>query len=44
MKKKAMLAVLLLMLAGVAAAACPTWAPYGCTLMPNGKMLCGCGR
>jgi hypothetical protein len=29
--------------ATIALAACPPHAPYGCTQMPNGKMLCGCG-
>ena len=41
--KKA-LAVLLLTASGFAFAACPTWAPYGCTQGANGKMICGCGR
>lgn len=40
---KAMIAVVL-MSASVAFAACPTWAPYGCSPGPNGKMICGCGK
>ena len=38
------LAVLLLTVSASAFASCPPYAPYGCTPMPNGKMLCGCGR
>ncbi|MFM2015646.1 MAG: hypothetical protein RIQ51_1136 [Bacteroidota bacterium] len=41
--KKALFAVLLTASFAVSAA-CPPYAPYGCTPMPNGKMLCGCGR
>ena len=36
--------ILLLLSVGLAFASCPPYAPYGCTQMPNGKMLCGCGR
>lgn len=43
MAKKVMFVVL--MFASVAAfASCPSWAPYGCRQLPNGKMLCGCGK
>lgn len=41
--KKALF-VLLATVSFAATAACPPYAPYGCTAMPNGKMLCGCGR
>jgi hypothetical protein len=41
--KKALIAVVL-MVSTSAFAACPTWAPYGCTPGANGKMICGCGR
>lgn len=41
---KKLIAVALLTITGAAFAACPTYAPYGCTLLPNGKQLCGCGR
>jgi hypothetical protein len=41
--KKA-IAVCLLTLTGIAFAACPSYAPYGCTQGAIGKMMCGCGR
>jgi len=41
---KKLIAIALLTLTGVAFAACPTYAPYGCTQGSNGKMICGCGR
>jgi len=41
---KKVTAIFVLLAAGAAFAACPTWAPYGCVPGPNGKMICGCGR
>jgi hypothetical protein len=41
---KKLIAIALLTLTGVAFAACPAYAPYGCTPGYNGKMICGCGR
>ena len=40
---KKLIAVSLLLIAGVASAACPTYAPYRCVDAGNGKMRCGCG-
>lgn len=42
--KKALASIALFFAIGTAFAACPPHAPYGCQQMPNGKMLCGCGR
>jgi hypothetical protein len=41
---KKVIATILLTVSFGAFAACPPHAPYGCQQMPNGKMLCGCGR
>lgn len=41
---KKLIAIALLAITGVAFAACPSYAPYGCTPGANGKMICGCGR
>jgi hypothetical protein len=41
---KKVIATVALLFATSAFAACPPYAPYGCQMMPNGKMLCGCGR
>ena len=42
--KKVIIALALTVTTLSAFAACPTWAPYGCTPGANGKMICGCGR
>lgn len=42
--KKTIIAAVLAVAAGAAFAKCPPYAPYGCTQMPNGKQLCGCGQ
>ena len=41
---KKVIGTVLVMLTSVAFAACPSYAPYGCTQGANGKMICGCGR
>jgi len=41
---KKLFAIALIAISGAAYAACPPYAPYGCTPGPNGKMICGCGR
>jgi hypothetical protein len=40
---KKLIAIALLVASGVAAASCPTYAPYRCQVMMNGKQICGCG-
>jgi hypothetical protein len=40
---KKLIAIALLVASGVAAASCPTYAPYRCHVMMNGKQVCGCG-
>jgi hypothetical protein len=40
---KTLIATLLLTVTGVAFAACPVYAPYGCVQTYGGKMKCGCG-
>lgn len=41
---KKVFAFILFATATTAFAACPIYAPYGCTPGPNGKMICGCGK
>ena len=41
---KTLIASVLLTITGVAFAACPPYAPYGCQQTLSGKMICGCGR
>jgi hypothetical protein len=40
---KKLLVIALLTVSGIASAACPAYAPYGCKQGMNGKMICGCG-
>lgn len=40
---KKFVAIALLLASGIAAAACPAYAPYRCVQGGNGKMICGCG-
>lgn len=40
---KNLIAALLLTITGMAYAACPPYAPYGCVQTYGGKMKCGCG-
>lgn len=40
---KKLIAIALLVASGVAAASCPAYAPYRCTVLMNGKQMCGCG-
>jgi len=40
---KKLIAIYVLLFAGVASAACPVYAPYRCVQGGNGKMICGCG-
>jgi hypothetical protein len=42
--KKIAVFLMLFSVSAAVFASCPSWAPYGCRQMPNGKMLCGCGK
>lgn len=42
MKMKKMIAVVLLVASGIAAAACPINQPYRCYTTLSGKQVCGC--
>ena len=41
--KKAIVAIAMLAAYTAAIASCPTYAPYRCVVMMNGKQMCGCG-
>jgi hypothetical protein len=40
---KKIVAIILLAASFAASASCPTYAPYRCQVMMNGKQVCGCG-
>jgi hypothetical protein len=40
---KKVFAVIVLFATTAAFASCPTYAPYRCTVLMNGKQMCGCG-
>jgi hypothetical protein len=40
---KKLIALALLAVSFAAAASCPQYAPYRCTMGYNGKQICGCG-
>lgn len=43
MKVLMMVVVILVLCSSLAYASCPPTMPYGCVMIPSGKMRCGCG-